>query len=133
MALGGTAFVGAMAVSPDVVNRLATVTKEFKGVPAIDTSVPVGRGAHMTLGGTAFVGAMAASPDVVNRLATVTNEFKGMPAIDTSVPVGGGAPMALGGTAFVGAMAASPGRTDSFTREGGGYLLMHARPMTLVH
>ena len=58
-------------------------------MPAIDTSVPVGRGAHMTLGGTAFVGAMAASPDVVNRLATVTNEFKGMPAIDTSVPVGG--------------------------------------------
>ena len=46
----------------EVVNRLETVTNEFKGIPAFDTSVPVGRGAPMALGGTAFMGAMAVSP-----------------------------------------------------------------------
>ena len=74
----------------EVINRLETVTNEFKGMPAIDTSVPVGRGSPMAQGGTVFMGAMAASPGVVNRHDTVTNGFKGMPAIDTSVPVGGG-------------------------------------------
>ena len=90
MALGGTVFLGAMAASPGVVNRLETVTNKFKGLPSIDTYVPFGRGAPMALGGTAFMGVMAASAGVVNRHETVTNGFKGMPAINTSVPVGGG-------------------------------------------
>jgi len=93
----------------EVVNRLETVTNKFKGMPAIDTSVPIERGAPMALGGTVFLGAMAASPGVVNRLETVTNKFKGLPSIDTYVPFGRGAPMALGGTAFMGVMAASAG------------------------